>query len=287
MIYKKIKYLLMLFLFGFTISPLSASEQRLISTDSGATKLIISLGLDSQLIAIDVTSQLPANHKPLKQIGYHRNLSAEGLLSLEPTTIIGSEHMGPASVISVLEQANINIIRLKSANNPEQLRENISKLSLTLNQEELGNRAIKELDEKLNELKVQEIQGKKIAFLLNMDNTQLRLAGNNSGGAALIKLMGGINAADFNNYQTVSSESLLTMNPAIILVSGSNMNSAVDDLLKHSPILLHTEAGLNNNIVAVDGSTIIAGLSISSVEEALRLVEHLNSHNTQTLTVAY
>ena len=253
-----------------------SEEQRLISTDAGATELIFSLGLDKQLVAIDVTSHLPKGHKELPNIGYHRNLSAEGLLSLQPTAVIGSEFMGPPPVIGALQQAKVQLVRLPGAKNSEQLRSNITELASALNQQKRGEHLLQEVDEQLSALKNLPLENKKIAFLLSMDTAKLRLAGQGSSGVALIDLLGGKSVANFNNYQTVSAESLMAMQPDIILVAGKNQQTAADELLKANPILLHSPAGLNGRIIAVDGSTLVAGLSVSAIEEALRLATLLN-----------
>ncbi|MDD1829549.1 ABC transporter substrate-binding protein, partial [Photobacterium sp. ZSDE20] len=69
-------------------------QPRIISAGSAVTELVLALGAEEQLVGIDVTSRFPQSDN-LPKIGYHRNLSAEGLLALEPTTLIGSDEMGP------------------------------------------------------------------------------------------------------------------------------------------------------------------------------------------------
>lgn len=263
-------------LISLNASLANSEPQRLISTDAGATELIFSLGLEKSLVAVDVTSQLPKDHQPLPNIGYHRNLSAEGLLSLEPTTVIGSEFMGPPPVVSALQQARVQLVRLPSAKTSAQLRSNIDELAAALQQNERGKALIKHLDQQLSALHDLPLKGQKIAFLLSVDTAKLRLAGTGSSGVALINLLAGNSVAEFNNYQTVSAESLMAMQPDIILVAGKNISTAVDELLAANPILLHSPAGLNQRIIAVNGSTLVAGLSVAAVDEALRLAKQLN-----------
>ncbi|MDG4870911.1 hemin ABC transporter substrate-binding protein, partial [Guyparkeria sp. 1SP6A2] len=64
-------------LFLFCANHLSAAE-RVISAGSSVTELIFALGGQDQLIAVDVTSNEPRTRE-LPQVGYHRQLSAEGL----------------------------------------------------------------------------------------------------------------------------------------------------------------------------------------------------------------
>lgn len=72
---------------AFSSSTLAA--ERIISAGSSVTELILALGAEQQLVGIDVTSVAPPS-LALPKVGYHRQLSAEGLLALEPTQLLGS-----------------------------------------------------------------------------------------------------------------------------------------------------------------------------------------------------
>ncbi len=110
----------LMLLTGTPMSVYAEQPMRVISTDAGITELMFALGLDKQLVAVDVTSQLPPDYPKLANIGYHRTLSAEGLLSLNPTIVIGSEHTGPENVLMALKQAKVQFVSLNSAKTSQQ-----------------------------------------------------------------------------------------------------------------------------------------------------------------------
>jgi len=249
---------------------------RLISTDAFTTELLFALEADHQLIAVDVTSKLPADYRKLANIGYHRTLSAEGILNLRPTRIIGSEHMGPPTVLSALEQANIDVLKLPAALSSEQLSSNISVLARAVSREHKAQQLLAQLDTQLQQLQQYSLNNQRIAFVFALDANKLRLAGSHTNGDALIALTQGSNVADFENYRSVSAESLLALAPDIIIITGRNADSGIDDVLVANPILKHTPAGKNNNIVAVDGNTLIAGLSPAAVDQALAVAKRVN-----------
>ena len=58
-------------------------------------EILYFLNMDEHIVAVDVTTNYPPETKSLPSIGYVRNLSAEGILSLSPTVIIGEDDMGP------------------------------------------------------------------------------------------------------------------------------------------------------------------------------------------------
>lgn len=252
---------------------------RLISADAFVTELLFSLDADRYLVAVDVTSVLPKNYRPVANIGYHRTLSAEGILNLNPTQVIGSEFMGPPAVISALHQADVDLIQLPSALTPKQLKNNITILAKTVFREEKATHLLEKIDIQLNSIQQQALTGKRIAFLLSMDPSKLRLAGSGTSGGALINLIDGSNVATFNNYQNVSTESILALKPDIIIVAGRTQSNAVKEILAANPVLKFTPAGQTSQIIAIDGSALIAGLSPAAIDEALVLVKAINQSN--------
>jgi iron complex transport system substrate-binding protein len=53
------------------------------------------LGSTGNLVGVDYSSTYPPEIKQVPTIGYHRALSAEGILSLKPTLIIHDNNIGP------------------------------------------------------------------------------------------------------------------------------------------------------------------------------------------------
>lgn len=249
------------------------SRERLISTDGFVTELLFALGADAQLVGVDVTSKLPANYRKLPTIGYHRTLSAEGLLKLRPTQVIGSEFMGPQAVVAALKSAKIGVTQLPMAHTAEQLTRNISTLASLVSQEPKAKKLLAEINSELAQLKHQPLSAMLVAVLLSMDPSKLRLAGSGTSGDAFVQLLQARNVADFKHYQTVSAESLLSVQPDLIVVIGRDKTTAVNELMIHSPILKNTPAGVHSRIVAIDGGALIAGLSPAAISEALAVTK--------------
>ena len=84
-------------------------SSRITSAGGSITEIIYFLEQESRLIAVDVTSNYPESALNLPSIGYVRALSAEGVLSLDPTLIIGENDMGPPSVIDQIKRTNVEI----------------------------------------------------------------------------------------------------------------------------------------------------------------------------------
>ena len=57
------------------------------------------LGAQGQLVGTDTTSLFPEAALKTAKVGYMRQLSAEGLLSLQPDAVVGTTEAGPPVVL--------------------------------------------------------------------------------------------------------------------------------------------------------------------------------------------
>lgn len=250
---------------------------RIISTDAGVTDVLLALGVVNDLVGVDVTSEVPRSFE-VATIGYHRTLSAEGLMSLNPGLIIGGDHMGPPEVISFIEKSDVKLVRLPTAKNAVQLKRNISAIGRLVEQESKAGKLLIRVDSAMATLDQRQLDpDTKVAFLLQMDGRNLRLAGTSTTGDDIISLLGGENIAEHNAYQAVSPEALINLAPEVIIVAGRDVSgSLVETLLNDNPLLAHTPAVANANIIEVDGRTIVAGISVSAIEAVAMLATKLN-----------
>jgi iron complex transport system substrate-binding protein len=84
-----------------------AHEQRLVSLSKQYSEIIYALGAQKDLVAVDLSSTYPPEFKSLPTVGYHRALSAEGILSVKPTLILHDNDVGPEQVMRQLAQLKI------------------------------------------------------------------------------------------------------------------------------------------------------------------------------------
>lgn len=253
--------------------------ERIISVDSNATEILLALGVGSKIIATDITSEPLLTSQNVKQLGYHRALSAEAILSLQPDLIVGSDHTGPAPTVKAIQNAKINFIQLNSPQTIADLRSNIQHLAKALNSEKTGQQLIDDI-QRMETAITDHLNGTnlKMVFLLDLNDRGLSQAGHDTVGNALINVLDGQNISEFNGYQSVSLESILAMNPDVILV-GSRSNGAPEtqQLLSRYPLLKNTAAGQTKRIVSIDASKLIAGLSITAVQQAEQLAVRIYS----------
>ncbi len=249
------------------------NTQRIASVDANATELLIGFGLQDHLVAVDVTSQKLVAHMKLPNLGYHRALSAEGLLSTDPSLIIGSSHMGPKAVIEVLNSAAVPLIQLPAASTIEALTQNIQLLGDALGLEtEAANllATVRGAQQRIAEAKAGHEPS--IIFVMDMSNRGLSKAGNGTTGDALIRILGGINPSLYSGYQSIAIEALLELDPDVILVGSESLDvDGAAVLLKANPQLAHSRAAQTQQVITVDASKMVAGVSMGVLSEAERI----------------
>ncbi|HYX31191.1 MAG TPA: ABC transporter substrate-binding protein, partial [Pyrinomonadaceae bacterium] len=60
-----------------------------------------------KVVGVDLSTTYPPDVKSKQTVGYHRALSAEGILSLHPTAVIHDGNIGPPQVVQQIQQLNI------------------------------------------------------------------------------------------------------------------------------------------------------------------------------------
>jgi iron complex transport system substrate-binding protein len=246
---------------------------RIASVDANATEILMSFHLTDHLVAVDMTSQPLVKNKNLPDLGYHRALSTEGLLSTEPTLVIGSTHMGPPTVVESLEATEIDLIRLDAASNIDGLLKNIQQLGQALHKKDDAEQLSAYIQQQADAIEKKH-QGESLSmiFLLDLTGRGLSKAGQGTTGESLVAMLGGQNLADYAGYKNVSMEAVLELNPDVILVGSREFSAdAAAELLAANPLLKLTSAVKNNRLLSVDASVMVAGVSPGVIDEALRL----------------
>ncbi len=249
--------------------------ERIVSIGPATTELILALGGEQSLVATDVSSPEP---RGVPKVGYHRALAAEGILSLSPTLVVGSDEMGPNSTLDQLRRANVKVEVMATAPTLANLNERIDTLAHLLGDQAAGSKLKEEIAAQSDTLAAQAKQNKplKVAFLLLHKGQPTSIAGGNTTASALVTLAGGVNpVAGLHDYKPVSTESLIELQPDLVLVSGRDWQQYQDPdaVLSQVPALSATPAGKNKAIHAIDGHALQGGLSLRSLQQANQIAQ--------------
>src|SRR5262245_54213041 len=90
----------------------AAPNSRVVSIGGDVTEIVYALGEEGRLVGVDETSLFPVAANALPHVGYLRNLSAEGIISLKPDLILAAKAAGPQAVMTQLGDAKLALVHV-------------------------------------------------------------------------------------------------------------------------------------------------------------------------------
>jgi iron complex transport system substrate-binding protein len=87
----------------------AGAGNRVVCVSKQINEFIFDIGAQSRLVARDLTSVQPAPIRRLPSVGYHRALSAEGIISMRPSVLLTDGNVGPEPVLAQVRSVGIPI----------------------------------------------------------------------------------------------------------------------------------------------------------------------------------
>ena len=242
--------------------------QRWVSAGGALSEWILQLGGGAKLVGVDSTSQHVPALKSLPVVGYQRQLAAEGILALGPDLLLGSEEMGPPTVLTQLRNAGVQVEVLSAAPELDVLQTNLNRLGELLGRPEQANSAASAFRQRLQQQQSWITQAQQqqtapgVLLLLGHAGASPLVAGQDTAGAWLIEQAGGRNLATHQGYKALSVEALAALNPQVVLITDRNLQGAAAQqaLLQQNPALASTQAAQSGRLLSVDASLLVGGL---------------------------
>jgi len=248
---------------AYAICEQSMSRSKIVVAGGSITEIVYFLGMEDKLVGVDITSNFPKEAKKLKSIGYLRNLSIEGILSLSPGLVLAEEDIGPPIIVNQLRKTSIDLRIIKEKNNLNGIHNKIVCISKILNTSLEDNKDYVELQKKLyrvkNLKKINSKKIKKILLILMMRGSSPVVAGKNTSGQGFIDMIGHKNSMnDLNGWKPVSSEEIIKKNPDYIIITKRAFKSfsSLDQFLS-IPGISSTLAAKKKNIIVKDGMSML------------------------------
>src|SRR4026208_2007802 len=83
---------------------------RIVSIGGAITEILYALGFEDRRAGAAPTSRYPAAARDKPNVGYMRQLSAEGVLGLNPSLVLAVQGSGPKETMDVLEAAKVPLV---------------------------------------------------------------------------------------------------------------------------------------------------------------------------------
>ncbi|MEM6530841.1 MAG: ABC transporter substrate-binding protein [Chloroflexota bacterium] len=211
---------------------------RLVTMGGSVTEIVFALGAGERVVARDSSSLYPLVVEELDEVGYVRQLSAEPILAMEPTLIITIEDAGPPEAIEQLQAAGVTMLVVPTAESVEGVVEKVNTIAMALELEDEGVTLVETIEANYaSALALQEdIESTpRVMFLYARGAGAVSVSGTDTSANTMIELVGAENAVtEFDGYQPITAESVVTAAPDVILLMTRGLASlgGVDGLLE-------------------------------------------------------
>lgn len=250
--------------------PLAASKSnqeapaRIVSLGGGVSETIAALGRLDAIVGIDSTSLYPESLGKLPKVGYFRSFSPEGVVSLKPDLVIGSDGVGPQSAVGVLRSAGLNFVELMDVKTLDDVLARTLKIGEAIGRVDKAKGLVQSLEADFKKIREEHhsLPSKRLRclFVYARGAGMMLVGGNNTSADAVMKLAGLENAAaSIKEFGPLSAEGLVTFKPDIILIPKRGLASigGMDGLLA-VPGVAATPAGKQRRIITMDDSRFLA-----------------------------
>ncbi|RWN39129.1 hemin ABC transporter substrate-binding protein [Mesorhizobium sp.] len=238
-----------------------ADPSKIAAIGGSITEIVFALGEQDRLVARDSTSRYPEAALKLPDVGYMRQLSPEGVLSVNPSGILALHGSGPKQAVDVLKKTSIPFIEVPERYDHEGILEKIHIVGKALGVDAKADVLAAEIDAKLKAAEKQTASikdRKRVLFVLSMQGGKILASGSETAADGIIKLSGGVNAVDgYSGYKQLSDEAVITAKPDVILIMNNAGPAASDDELFANPAILSTPAGAARKVIRMDGGYLL------------------------------
>lgn len=231
---------------------------RTVSIGGAITEILYALGLDGRLVGIDTTSLYPpAALREKPNVGYMRQISAEGVLGLNPTLILAVQGSGPRETIDMIETAKVPLVLVPETFSEQGLIEKIRlighAMGVDARAECLSTAVAADLTQ-LRELRARVTKPVRVMFVMSLLNGRAMVAGRKTAADEIIQLAGAANAvADYEGYKSIGDEAIVAAKPDVVLSIERGADSLQANAIYTHPAFALTPAASSKAFIAMDG----------------------------------
>ncbi len=262
-----------------SVNAQDTEAERILPLGGSVTEIVYALGQGERVVGVDASSVHPeaATEKP--SVGYYRQLSAEGVLSLNPDLILALEGTGPPAVLDQLRSANVQVEEIPDEPTVEGTRQKIRQVAELVGQADAGAELIADMERELETaraLREQASSTPRVLFIYARGSGTMSVAGSGTSAESMIELAGAENAlTGIDGFKPLTAEAVVNAEPDVLLLLDRGLDSVggVDGLLEQPGVAM-TPAGENRRVVAMDDLLLLGfgprlGMAVRELTEKL------------------
>jgi iron complex transport system substrate-binding protein len=259
---------------------------RIIVLNEAIAEIVVSLGMKDSIIGRDATTTLAAL-VDITEVSNGHDISAESVLALRPSVVIGDTRTGPSETLEQLRGAGVAVLIAPEVWTLSELPTRVEMIANALGIPRAGTDLINMTEQSIDAA----LKGvgayattPRVAFLYVRGTASVYLLGGSGSGAdELVAATGAIDVGALNGlaaFTPLTAEAIVQADPDVLLVMTKGLDSVggIDGLLE-LPGVSSTRAAASSAVIAVDDDLL---LSFGPRTGALitRLAELLNTFSS-------
>lgn len=240
-----------------------STAERIVCISKQYSEIIFALGAEKDIVAVDISSVYPPEIKKLPTVGYHRALSAEGILAVKPTLILEDNNIGPEHVVKQLQDLKIPMKQFSKGETIDSVKLLIREMGAYFKKEQKADSICNKLDADMNLALENARQYKDSLKVLvihfgQASNVYLVMT-KKSTAAKMIQWAGGQMAVDdAKGMRQLSAEVVAASDPDVILLTDFGYDRlGTNEKIIELPGVSGTKAAKNNRIYRVEENNLV------------------------------
>ncbi len=239
----------------------AAGAARIVSLGGALTEVVYLLGAQAQLVGTDTTSLFPEAALKTAKVGYMRQLSAEGLLSLKPDAVVGTTEAGPPVVLDQVRSAGVRVELVKADHTWDEVQRKVAAVGRIAGREREAAALQADLDAQwaaVQKSVAAAARRPSAIFILSHSGSPM-VAGTGTAADALIRFAGGTNAVtQFAGYRPLTAEAMASAAPEVLLNSTQGIEALGGEAaFWQRPELALTPAFRSKALVTMEASQLL------------------------------
>lgn len=235
----------------------STLPARVVTLGAALGETVLALGHGARIVAADAGSAVVPGLEDRATLGYHRQVSAEGVLAARPDLVLATTAAGPPAALDQIAAAGVRLLRLDDAPTLAGVTARIRAVGAAFAAGPAAESLLQTIEADLAAARADAPHpAPRVLFVYARGGGALQIAGRDTAADLMIRLAGGENALGASTgYVALTPEAVAGARPAVLLLTTRGLEG------------LGGEAALR----ATPGVAGLPGLRVVALEDGLLL----------------
>ena len=231
-----------------------AAVERLVTLGGDVTEIVYALHAEESLVARDSTSSWPPAAQKLPDVGYLRQLNAEGILALRPQLVLASAQAQPSLVLHKVQASGVKVVNVPGGESLSAIDNKVAVIAEALGKTAAGQ----QLQQQIAAIPTQPV-AKRVLFILSHGGMNTLVAGQHTAADGAIRAAGLQNAMQgFDHYRAMSQEGVAASQADLVVISADGLKGMGGEAgLWKLPGLAQTPAGRHKQLLTIDDMALL------------------------------